>query len=79
MTNDTFSCVRIEGSLLPADPLQRVAASDARLDGLRVEDYGLVGEKVNEATNHAWNRLLAAWETFKTARETLPRPNPAPS
>lgn len=72
MTTDNFSCVRIEGSILPADLLQRVAAGDARLDGLRVEDYGLVGEKVNEATNHAWNRLLAAWEIFKHARDTLP-------
>src|SRR5262245_25792499 len=72
MTSGTFNCVRVEGSILPTDLLQRVAAGHARLNGLRVEDYGLVGEKVNEATNHAWNRLSAAWEAFEAARDTLP-------
>ena len=71
MKSDIFTCVRVEGSILPTDLLQRVAAGDPRLEGLRAEDYGLVGEKVNEATNHAWSRLSAAWETFKTARESL--------
>lgn len=76
MTADTFTCVRVEGSILPADLLQRVAAGDPRLDGLRVEDYGLVGEKVNEATNHAWTRLSAAWDAFKAARDALPPTDP---
>ena len=71
MTTDTFTCVRVEGSILPTDLLQRVAAGDARLDGLRVQDYGLDGEKVSEAANHAWTRLSAAWEVFKSARERL--------
>ena len=73
MKTDTFTCVRVEGSILPTDLLQRVAAGDSRLDGLRLEDYGLAEfrEKVNEVTNHAWNRLSAAWEAFKTARGTL--------
>ncbi|QEL14825.1 Eco57I restriction-modification methylase domain-containing protein [Limnoglobus roseus] len=71
MTTDTFTCVRVEGSILPTDLLQRVAAGDVRLDGLRVQDYGLDGEKVSEAANHAWTRLSAAWEVFKTARERL--------
>ena len=72
MTTDTFTCVRVEGSILPTDLLQRVAGGDVRLDGLRAEDYGLVGEKVNEATNHAWIRLSAAWDVFKTAKDKLP-------
>ena len=72
MKTDTFTCVRVEGSILPTDLLQRVAAGDAKLDGLRTEDYGLVGEKINEATNHAWNRLSAAWDAFRAARGTLP-------
>ena len=71
MKTESFTCVRVEGSILPTDLLQRVAAGDARLDGLRVEDYGLVGEKVNEATNHAWARLSAAWDVFKTAKSNL--------
>lgn len=76
MLSDTFSCVRVEGSILPTDLLQRVAGGDARLDGLRAEDYGLVGEKVNEATNHAWTRLSAAWDTFNVFREKLPQSDP---
>lgn len=76
MTTDTFTCVRVEGAILPTDLLQRVAAGDARLEGLRVEDYGLVGEKVNEATNHAWTRLSAAWDVFKAAKDNLPPADP---
>lgn len=75
MTN-TFPCVRVEGSILPTDLLQRVAGGDARLDGLRAEDYGLVGEKVNEATNYAWSRLSAAWDGFKAAKDKLPEAEP---
>ena len=76
MKSDIFTSVRVEGSILPTDLLQRVAAGDPRLEGLRAEDYGLVGEKLNEATNHAWSRLLGAWEAFKTAREKLPASDP---
>ena len=74
MKSDIFTCVRVEGSILPTDLLQRVAAGDPRLEGLRAEDYGLVGEKLNEATNHAWTRLLGAWEAFKTVRQKLLQP-----
>src|SRR5215204_5858024 len=71
-TSDSFATVRIEGSILPADLLQRVAAGDARLEGLRAEDYHLAGEKVNEAASHAWNRLLPVWESFKATADGLP-------
>jgi hypothetical protein len=73
---DTFTCVRVEGSILPTDLLQRVAGGDARLEGLRTEDYGLDGEKLNEATSHAWTRLLAAWDVFKAAKDRLPPMDP---
>jgi hypothetical protein len=71
-----FPAVRVEGSILPVDLLQRVAVGDARLGGLRPEDYHLAGEKINEATNHAWNRLLPAWDSFKAAAEKLPPHDP---
>jgi hypothetical protein len=70
--SDAFVTVRVEGAILPIDLLQRVAAGDARLEGLRPEDYHLVGEKVNEATNHAWNRLLPIWDAFRAAADKLP-------
>jgi hypothetical protein len=76
MTQGGFSTVRVEGSILPVDLLQRVAAGDARLGGLRPEDYHLAGEKINEATNHAWNRLLPTWDAFKAAAEKLPPGDP---
>ncbi len=73
---ETFTTVRVEGSILPVDLLQRVAAGDARLGGLRPEDYHLAGEKINEATNHAWNRLLPSWDAFKAATEKVPPGDP---
>jgi hypothetical protein len=73
-SNDLFPCVRVEGAILPADLLQRVAAGDAKLEGLRPEDYHLAGEKVNEATSHAWTRLSRVWEEF---RPSLDRPTSA--
>jgi hypothetical protein len=64
--------IRTEGALLPADLLQRVADGDGELDGLRPEDYHLVsGEKINEATNRSWNRLLSAWKQFRDVRLKL--------
>ena len=77
--SDAFATVRVEGAILPADLLQRVAAGDPRLEGLRPEDYHLAGEKVNEATNHAWNRLLPIWEAFRTAADKLPASDPGQS
>ncbi|MBX9627956.1 MAG: N-6 DNA methylase [Gemmataceae bacterium] len=67
--SDLFSTVRVEGAILPADLLKRVAASDRSLDGLRDADYNLVGERVNEAANRAWARLTAVWDAFKAARD----------
>jgi hypothetical protein len=67
-----FATVRVEGSILPIDLLQRIAAGDASLGGLRPEDYHLAGEKINEAINHAWNRLLPTWDAFKATSEKLP-------
>jgi hypothetical protein len=73
--NDLFPCVRVEGSILPADLLQRVAAGDHGLEGLRPEDYHLVGEKINEATSHAWTRLSRVWEEFRPSLVDLDKPS----
>jgi hypothetical protein len=78
-STETFVTVRVEGAILPVDLLQRVAAGDPRLEGLRPEDYHLAGEKVNEATNHAWNRLLPVCDAFKAAAEKLPAGDSGPS
>jgi hypothetical protein len=72
-TRDLFLTVRTEGAILPSDLLERIAAGDPDLGGLTPEAYHLPdGEKITEATNRAWNRLLAAWSGFRSAIERLP-------
>lgn len=66
-----FTAVRSEGALLPPDLLVRIAEG-GDLDGLRAEDYHLVGERLNEAVNRAWNRVQTVWRGFRKAAETLP-------
>lgn len=71
-TRNPFTTIRTEGALLPVDLLQRIVAGDTALGGLDPESYHLPGsEKLNEAINSAWNRLLGAWSTFQTARGRL--------
>jgi hypothetical protein len=68
-----FTTVRSEGAILPMDLLQRIAQGDPNLDGLNPESYNLLKtEKLNEAINRSWNRLLSAWAAFKAAQEKLP-------
>jgi len=66
-----FTTVKTEGAILPADLLQRIA--DGRnLDGLRPADYHLAAnERLNEAINRAWSRLLGAWVSFRAGAERL--------
>ena len=74
-----FTTIRTEGAILPADLLGRVAEGDKGLEGLRPEDYHLSGEKLNEAINRSWNRLLGSWQAFQTAKARLPEEDPATS
>src|ERR1041384_689159 len=73
-----FTTIRTEGSILPADLLQRVEKGDSQLGGLSSDDYHLSGnEKLNEAISRSWNRLLGAWTHFKGALEKSPTNDPA--
>src|SRR5262249_9205422 len=46
---------------------------DARLEGMSPESYHLVAsERINEATNRSWNRLLGVWSAFQHGLEKLP-------
>ncbi len=72
-TSTIFTTIHAEGGLLPASLLQRIADGDGDLTGLTPEDYHLIpGERLNEVINRSWNRALAAWESFRHAREHLP-------
>ena len=75
-----FQTIRVEGAILPPDLLQRVADGDRSLGGLNPADYHLVGnEKLNEATNRSWNRILGAWSAFVASAEKLPGSDPKTS
>jgi hypothetical protein len=79
-TRDIFATITTEGSALPPDILQRVANLDQELQGLEPVSYHLQkGEKISEATNRAWNRILSAWTNFKTARDTISADKPGTS
>ncbi len=65
-----FLTIRTEGSILPADLLQRIERGDRELKGLAPEDYHLPGnEKINEAVSRSWTRMLGAWAAFKSTIE----------
>ncbi|MBN2002847.1 MAG: SAM-dependent DNA methyltransferase [Anaerolineae bacterium] len=72
ISHTTFTTIKTEGGILPADLLRRIAEG-RDLDGLRPEDYHLFpGERLNEAINRAWNRCLGAWQAFDAQRARLP-------
>jgi hypothetical protein len=72
-----FSAINIEGHILPTDLLKRIADGDTDLGGLTSESYHLgESEKINEATNRAWTRLLTLWSGFRKAQERLPENDP---
>jgi hypothetical protein len=72
-----FITIRTEGSILPADLLQRIEQGDRELKGLAPEDYHLPGsEKINEAVSRSWTRMLGAWTTFKASIEKAPAGEP---
>ncbi len=69
---NTFTTIHTEGAILPPDLLQKVLDNDKNLPGLNPEDYHLgKNEKLNEAINRSWNRLLGVWSGFRTAAEKL--------
>jgi very-short-patch-repair endonuclease len=76
----TFTTVRAEGAILPADLLQRIIENDKHLEGLKPTTYHLLeGEKLNEAINRSWTRLRGAWVSFQTALEKLSPNDPGTS
>ena len=71
--NNNFPTVHTEGILLPPDILARIAEPKSGLEGLAPADYHLPeGERINEAVNRSWNRLLPLWANFQTALKELP-------
>jgi hypothetical protein len=75
--SDSFTTITVAGQVLPADLLQRIADKDKELGGLGADSYHLSpSETISEATSRAWNKLVAAWVNFKSARDKLPANDP---
>jgi len=74
---DLFTTIRTEGSLLPADLLQRLVNRDKDLSGLDDASYHLVArERLNERISQSWQRLLGAWIAFRATADALPELHP---
>ena len=75
-----LSGVRSEGGLLPQDLLARLQAGDDTLPGLTGESYHLAPrERIGEAANRAWGRLVTAWRSFEEVREHAASPATGPT
>ncbi len=68
-----FSAVRTEGGLLPQDLLGRIQGGDPGFPGTKAETYHLgPHERIGEAANRSWSRLIATWHAFQQALEKEP-------
>ncbi len=68
-----FVGIRVQGGLLPAELLSRLAVGKSNVVGIGSADYGLVaGESVREAANRVWAYLTTAWVGYRGALAQLP-------
>ncbi len=68
-----FSAVRTEGGLLPQDLLARIQGGDSGLAGTKADTYHLgPHERIGEAANRSWSRLVATWHAFQQALDKEP-------
>jgi hypothetical protein len=75
----SFVGIRIQGGLVPADLLARIATG-TDIAGLRSADFHLpAGESVRDAANRVWAYLRGAWATYRQALNKLPETDPATS
>jgi hypothetical protein len=69
----TYVGIRIQGGLLPAELLSRLAAGKSPVPGTTSADYGLAaGETIREAANRVWAYLTTAWAGYRAALDQLP-------
>lgn len=74
---ERFITIRSEGGLLPLDFLERIALLDKEISGLSAPDYRLdEHQKINEAINRAWDRILGCWVSFKSSTKDSPDGDP---
>ena len=72
-----FSTIQTAGAILPSDLLERIAARDADLGGLKPESYHLAAsDRLNEAASRSWNVLQGHWSAFRARTEKLDGQDP---
>ena len=88
----SLSNVRSEGGLLPVDVLQRIVSRDRELPGMypkltqgdpsdslerEKNPWNLSGgERLTDAINRSWQKMLAVWRRFAELRNNLPEGDP---
>lgn len=88
----SLSNVRSEGGLLPVDVLQRIVSRDRELPGMyskltegdpvesvepEKNPWNLSGgERLTDAINRSWQKMLAVWRRFAALRDNLPEGAP---
>ena len=92
MSGLRLSNVRSEGALLPVDVLQRIVSRDRELPGMypklsqgdsseslerEKNPWNLSGgERLTDAINRSWQKMLAVWRRFAELRDNLPEGDP---
>lgn len=92
MSGLSLSNVRSEGALLPVDVLQRIVSRDRELPGMypkltqgdssdslerEKNPWNLSGgERLTDAINRSWQKMLAVWRRFAELRDNLPEGAP---
>lgn len=72
-TDQWFTTLTIEGSLLSMDFLRRLALGDkGDCPGTAPENYDLSGGRLADAVNPAWTRARSSWLAFQNAVQGLP-------
>ena len=59
-----YATVHLEGGFLPSDLLDRIAAGDSNLPGLRASDFGLNGRRLSEELQDAYSYAQTEWQAF---------------
>ncbi len=73
MADTAYVGIRIQGGLLPAELLSRLATPTSTVPGHTPADYGLAaGETVREAANRVWAYLVTAWAGYRAQLAKLP-------
>ncbi len=60
-----YATVNLEGGFFPADLLDRIAAGDADLPGLRAGDFGLDSRRLTDELQDAYSYAQTEWNAFQ--------------